>query len=74
MTKNEAIRNFNEIYAESVHLNPALATDLVAYRCGFIDYVDSLYSNGEITANQYDKWAVTIETVNGLKRKFSKFI
>lgn len=73
MTKVEAIRNYNEMFAEMVSNNPHLISDIVAYRCGFCDYVDSLYSDGEITEKQADSWAVTIETVRGLKRTFSKY-
>lgn len=73
MNKVEAIRNYNEMFAEMVANNPRLMSDVVSYRCGFCDYVDNLYRDGVITEKQADSWSVTIETVKGLKRTFSKY-
>lgn len=50
MTQKQAIQEYKESAGD------LKSRDRVAYRCGFVDYIDMLQKDGRITEKQAAKW------------------
>ena len=57
MTKQQAINDFISLYYGDVYnLKRELATDKVKVRGEFLDFIDGLCKDGQITQKQYNSW------------------
>lgn len=57
MTKKEAVAMFIDEWAHYVkHRAPEYSSDICAKRQGFVDFIDTLHRDGEITDKQVNSW------------------
>jgi hypothetical protein len=57
VTKAQAIAMFNDEWAHWIKFRaPEFASDIPAKRQGFVDFVDTLHRDGEITDRQANSW------------------
>ena len=58
MTKKEAIAMFSDEWNQYVKFRaPEYADDICAKRQGFVDFIDTLHRDGEITDKQVNSWS-----------------
>jgi hypothetical protein len=57
MTKQQAIAMFNDEWSFALqHRFPEAKNDLVAKRTAFVQFIDQLHRDGEITDRQVNTW------------------
>lgn len=57
VTNKEAISMFNDEWAHYIKFRaPEYKNDIVAKRQGFVDFIDTLHRDGEITDRQVNSW------------------
>jgi hypothetical protein len=57
VTNKEAISMFNDEWTHYIKFRaPEYKNDIVAKRQGFVDFIDTLHRDGEITDRQVNSW------------------